>query len=252
MATITNRITSKDMRVEFIPYGTEQNHVVTLGYTGSGSGSGTFKLRVNGQLTGSITVASGAVAATALSTALTGLKNPDGTAMVASTDFEITGTNTPLSVEFKGKNANRYFVIRIEDMAITGGEVYLDTTQIGAGEIVLSADMSSFDYTISTSGVDVTAISEVEEAMLAVKSSMTFSLSMYNATQDYLYVLGDEILYGTLTVYPRGLGSGLPYFSFYAMKEEYGESYPDHEKVEISISGRRVGAMIVPFGAVQA
>lgn len=251
MAGYTNRITSKDMRVEFLPNGVAQNHIFVLGISG-GSASGNFKLRVNGQLTPTIAVTGGAATAANVSSALATLKNPDGTAMVASTDFEITGTNTPLTIEFKGKNAQRYFVIRVEDSTLgTTGTVYLQTTQQGAGLIVLSADMSSFDYSLSTDSVDVTAISEVETNMLGVKTDMTWSLSMYNASQDYLYVLGSEILYGTITVYPRGLGSGYEYFSFNTLKEEFSETYPDHEKVEINISGRRVGAMVIPFGAKQ-
>lgn len=252
MASFSNRITSEKLRVEFTPYGdTPRNHLFTVGVQGA-SAAGTFKLSVNGMVTSAITVTAGAFAATALSTALAGLKNPDGTAMVADTDFSITGTTTPLAVEFEGKNAKRTFFIKIVEESITGGSVFITAETFGGDTLVLSAEASAFDYSITTDNVDVTSLSDFETTMIAVKSSMSANLSMFNASQDYLYILRAEHLWGLMTVYPVGLGSGLEKFSFYLLKSEFSETFPDHEKVEISLAGDRIGAMVVPFGTKQA
>lgn len=252
MTIFTNRITSKDIRVELIPYGdTPRNHLFTVGVKGA-SAAGTFKLSVNGMVTSAITVTAGAFASTALSTALGGLKNPDGTAMVADTDFTITGTTTPLAVEFKGKNAKRTFFIKIVEENITGGSVYITDEIMGGDVVVLSAEASSFDYSVTTDNVDVTSIADFETSMIAVKSSMSFNVSLFNALQDYLYVLKAEHLWGVMTVYPVGLGEGKEYFSFVFLKSEFSETFPDHEKVEITLAGDRIGAMVVPFGTKQA
>src|SRR5688572_6293554 len=113
MPTYTSRITSKDIRIEFLPTGVVATHVQHLYFSEDVSG-GTFKLRVNGELTANITFS--ATAATFVASINSALDTILGAGLLVasggdSNDITLTGASTAL---------NRYFVITSEDEALTG------------------------------------------------------------------------------------------------------------------------------------
>lgn len=239
----TQRITSKDIRIEFLPRGAVATHVQKL-YFDAGVSGGTFKLRVNGILTAAITYSD--TAATLVSNINSALDAILGSGLLvatgaASTEVTLTGASTAL---------NRYFVISFEAVSLTGGADPVYQTEVitqGAETIVLSAEASSFSHDVKTETVDVTAISEYNENKIAVKESMTFEIDLFNSQQTWLYVLRAQNQFGTFTVYPTGKLPNHRVFSFSGLIEGVSDEYPDHEKVEINISGSRIGAMILPF-----
>lgn len=243
-----NRITSKDIVVEWLPCGKVQAHIQHLRFYSTVS-AGTFKLWVNGHVTAAITYSSTtATLLTSINSALDALPN------LANGDIVATGTdNTNITLT---SITSKFFVIKVVDDALTGNttsnpNVTTDVSQQGSEVIRLSAELSSFGYEVQTDTVDMTSISEYEGKTQAVKETMSFDLMMYDAQQDWLYAVQAGYT-GLITVYKTGkVANGKnTYFSFNALLENVGKDFPDHEKVEMNISGSRVGAMVVPFDTI--
>lgn len=243
---VTNRLTSKDVRIEFTPCSlVAAAHDVDLLFHADVTG-GTFKLRINGELTGAITFSdTDATLDTNIGNAITALSLTGITFTVSTT----TDT-TSLTV-----SQSKFIRIVLEDNQLTGNATadpdysFTLNTQ-GSEVVVLSGELTQFSYEESTDTVDVTAISELEATEIAVKSSMSFDATIYDANEDFtLYMLksGENGLY---TVYKEGKVVGKEVFAFTGLAESVGKELPDHEKIEISLSGMRQGAMSIPFGSI--
>ncbi len=247
MATVTNRITSKDIVIKYIPNFAEDTHVETFNFpTATG---GTFRLRVNGELTDAITYS--ATPATLVSNIQAKIDLLDR--QVDATDPALTVAGSALTAITLTGDADGFFEFRVESSALTGGTVgdeitHLTTTQ-GSLSITISAQASSFETEESVDTVDVTAISEYEETVIPVKSSMTFSVNLFEANEDWQIAVRAGNM-GTFYVYEQGVVTGRKYFAFKALIESVSKSFPDHEKVEFTISGRRIDEMVVPFNSV--
>lgn len=243
----TDRFTSKDLLVQIRPCAdVDQVHIEVLSFHADVA-AGTFKLRVNGELTAAITYND--TIATLLTNINTALDNLDG---LAAGELEATGTL--VSAVTITSDTEKYYVISIEEDALTGNtsdepNVSKVVTQQGTTLYTLSSQISAFGYEESVDTVEVTAISEYEATEIPVKSMMTWNASVFEANEAWKHAVfaGQS---GLMYVYPRGKVVGRPYFVFRALIEKVGVEFPDHDVVEATFDGQRQGAMIVPFNSI--
>lgn len=245
----SGRFTSKDIVIQYLPCGAEGNHVQELIFNATG---GTFKLRVNGFETASITYnATVATFLTSINAALDALPNLDPADIVASGAASSHITLTAAA-------DLGWFTIVVSTDALTGNltadpNVSTHITTQGSKLYTLSAQVSKFDFEVSTDVVDATAISEYETTELPVKESMTFDLSLYKAREDWTMAVRSGKR-GIMYVYEQGkVADGAhEFFAFWALFDKVSVSFPDHELVEADMSGVRQGAMVVDFGSIYA
>lgn len=245
----TDRYTSKDLLVQFMPCGVvEQNHVAHLLFQASLS-AGTFKLRINGEETAAITYSdTGATLLTSINTAVAAL---DG---IGATEIVATGTNLDVILTSDAVLGMKYYVIVISNDSLVGNtsadpSVTINTTQQGTTLYTLSTQISAFGFEESVDTVEVTAISEYEATEIPVKSTMTWNASIFDAQEAWKHAVyaGQT---GIMWVYPKGKVVNNRYFAFRALIEKAGTEFPDHDVVETTIDGQRQGAMVVPFNSI--
>jgi hypothetical protein len=243
----TTRLTGKDLLLQWLTNGAAAIHVQHIYFNSTLSG-GTFKLRVNGELTAAITFsATAATLVTNINTALDNLPNLEAGDIVASgsavTDITLTATGY----------GNGFLAILVDEQseALTGNttadpDYTTRVTTIGAALVSLSADASKFSFESSAETVDVTPLSQTEREYLVVADGAKFDISLYKAqTQEFARELtaGSE---GWLYVYPEGKVVGKEYYVINAILESNKEDIPDHAVIELNIAGMRSGAFIVP------
>lgn len=240
------RITSKETYVEFKAgrSSAEQPHIQKL-YFNDTITSGTFKLRVNGYLTGAITFsATEATLITNVDNALDALSN------LSASQIALTGTDVQ-DMTLTG-NANEYhrIIVDADSQALVGNtttnpDLTTEVTQVGGAWTALSADMSEFQYEESAETTDVTGLSEEEQEVLVTKSSCSYSLSLYEANQSWAYQIhqGQE---GRIRVFNQGKVSGKKYLEMECLIESVSGNTPDHDVLEKEVSGMRQGAWISP------
>lgn len=242
------RFTSKDILIQYLPCGVEQEHIQHLRFHADVS-AGTFKLRVNGELTAAITFsATIATLLTNINTALDALSNLE--------DGEIVATGASIAdVTLTGADPKFYLIV-VEDDELTGNtssdpNVTTDVTQQGAALVTLSAQVKTFSYELTTDTTEVTAISEYEVTEIPTKESMTFDIAIYSAEEDWLWSVQAGYR-GIFYVYPSGkVNDGAHrYFAFWGLITKLSEDFPDHDVVEKSISGVRQGAMVIPLNSL--
>lgn len=249
MATCTianGRYTSKDIVIQYLPCGEANAHIQHLYFHADVDG-GTFKLRVNGIETAAITFSgTPATDVAAINSALD--------AILTAGDIVATGTD---QADFTlTASANGWYTILISDDSLTGNtstdpNLTTEVTTQGSKLYTLSAQVSDFNYEVTVDTTEVTAISEYEMTEIPVKESMTFDLSLFDATEDWKPAVQPGYR-GIMSVYPKGKVVGNPYFEFWALFSKAGVKYPDHDVVEASMSGVRQGAMVTPFDSVYA
>lgn len=242
---LTNRITSKDIVIEFLPgsAGLVQAHIETLAFA-TGISAGTYKLRINGKLTAAITF--NATIATHLTAINAALDATLGAAVIVA-----SGASNAL-ITLTAATAKWYTILQ-DSVALTGNsttdpDITQNVTTLGAALVRISTEISKFSYEEKSNTVDVTAISEANATEIPVKNEMTFSASIYEAVQDWPFLFSGQT--GIYYVYDQGKVTGKHWFSFRGVLDGVSKEYPDHEKVELKLSGKRQGAMIVPFGSV--
>ena len=245
MATLSNvspRITTNELLIQYLPCGVAQVHKQRLDFQTTVS-AGTFKLRVNGELSAAITFDDTvATLITSITTALTALPNLSATTIVP--------TGTKVEEMLLTSAESEFYVITVEEDALTGNsstdpnfQTYV--TQQGSRLYTLSGEMSDFDWEVSIEDTDVTPINQVERQKLAVATAASFNIMLYRTeAADFRYAMyeGSE---GWIYVYPRGKIIGREYFILPVILDSYKEKYPDHEKVDITIAGTRQGAWVV-------
>lgn len=240
------RFTSKDIVIQYLPCGVAADHVQHLLFQASVTG-GTFKLRVNGKETAAITYSdTAATLVSAINAALDAVTVAAGDIVAsgaASTDITLTA-DVGLG----------WFTIEISNDSLTGNtsadpSVTTVITTQGSKLYTLSAQISKFDYEETIDTTEVTALSEYEATEIPTKSSMTFTLSLYQCTEDWNLAVraGNR---GIMYVYEKGKVSGEKYFAFWALFDKASVTFPDHDVVEAEISGKRQGAMVVPFHSI--
>lgn len=248
---VTKRITSENLLLQWQPGNTvDASHIQDLIFDSAVDG-GTFKLWVNGEVTAAITMSpTPATLVTNINAALDALANLSAGDIVASgsdiVQIILTATGAPALLTF--------FRIQIMDGAETtltqgtpNDNIKLQTqvTTQGSALVTLSAQAQSFEWTLSAETVDVTPLSQRARIDLPVAETLECTLSLYK--QEALSV-GEEWVYsiyeganGVLTVYPEGKIVGKEHFSFVMLISSDNEKFPDHEKVDVEISGKRQG-----------
>ena len=242
--SITSRTTSKELRIEYLPNFAAAAHVEHWYFNTNVSG-GTFKVEVNGNLSAAITFS--ATAATLISNinaALDALPNLSAADIVASgsviTDITLTGA------------ASAYYriVLPAAELALTGNttdedDVVQEVTTQGSVMIDFTSEMIAYNDSLSIDTADMTAISEQAATEVFVKSMLDFDFSVFDADQSWLHIVQVEGACGTITVYPDGKIVGKRVYSFKALIKSVDRDEPDHDKVEVSISGCRVGEWLI-------
>lgn len=246
----TGRITSEEIRIEFFPrsdVAVPETHVQHL-YLDDAVDGGTFKLWVNGEVTASITW-NGTIATflASINTALDNLPN------LAAGEIVATGaSDADITLTASGDGYYRIFVFEdafTQTVPNTNEKIQTEVTTQGTEQIVLSAQASAFNYEAQAETVDMTAISEFDRIEVAVAMAVNFEISLYKAQETWEHAIYSGT-YGTFRVFPRGKIVGREYFQFRGLIETVGEDYPDHEKVERSISGMRQGDWHVPPASI--
>ena len=249
LETVSPRITTNELLVQYLPCGREALHIQQLLFNSNVDG-GTFKLRVNGELTTAITVTSTiATDIAAINAALDALPN------LAAGEIEATGTAlTDVTLTASAGN-ERWYTILIEDLLLTGNTTVdpdlqtVITTQ-GSTLYTLSGEMSDLDWEESIEDTDVTPINQFERIKLAVASVASFNLMLFRTVAaDFAQTLfeGAE---GWLYVFPRGKIAGRDYFIMPVIVDSYKEKFPDHEKVDVTVAGTRQGRFEVPPNSI--
>ena len=244
---ITSRLTSKDLVIQYLPCGVAATHVQHL-YFHADVTAGTFKLRVDGELTAAITFsATPATLITNIDAALDALPNLSAAEIASS-----GGAVTDMTLTASG---NGFYNILIEDIDSLTGNSTADpnlttaiTTQ-GSSLVTISSEISSFGFEASVETTDVTGISEFERTQIPVAEVVSFDMSVYKADQSWGQAV-KQGNWGTFYVYPEGKVVGNEIFAFNGLIESVGETYPDHEKVEKEISGMRNGPWVLEPGSV--
>ncbi len=168
-------------------------------------------------------------------------------------DITVTGSVLSAVTLTATQKGNFFFRILISDDSLTqliaNVNVKIATTVTTQGSIlaVLSAQATSFSWERSVEVVDVTAISEYDRTEIPTAEAVSFDLSLYKletGSEDWVHSVysGNN---GVLTVYPEGKTVGKEIYQMQVLIESVGEDYPDHEKVEMEISGMRQGAFLI-------
>lgn len=236
------RRTSEDTYVEYEPCGVLASpHVAHLVIAPDGTPSGTFKLWLNGVITGAITYnATPATLVTNIQTALDAAQNPDAFTVSNSGDIMI------LTADAVG-----YWKIKIiwEDTMTNVVDFYVDTITQGTQLFPLTGEVSKFNYQGSNNLIDVTALNEKDVWEITGNRSMTWELTVFEADQTWAHILFEDAQ-GVFTVYKTGKLPGSKYFSFRGLVDSYGEQFTQGEKLEITVSGVRQGKMLIPFESI--
>ena len=246
------RITSKDIHIEATPIGSEADECVfTLYFTPDSAAAitGTFRLWVDGLLTAPITYSSTVgTLATSVAAALNHA-SVLGAAAVTAADSAGDPGNVEIVFAATGYHAMKGITIEDDGDSTINASLRVHVNTQGTETFRIDAETSAFNFEESVDLVDMTAISEFETTEVAVKASASFELNLFEAQQDWAHVFygGANIIF---MVWETGKVPGSKYFAMQGVIDSYGKDFPDHEKVEITISGTRVGKMLIPFNTV--
>lgn len=246
MAQLTNRFTSKDILIQWLPCSdigdaVEAAHIQHLYFHDDVTG-GTFKLRVNGELTAAITYsATEATLITSVNAAL------DALSILGAGDLVLSGASTA-DMTLTGSDPY-YYEIYIEEDALTGNltsdpNVQTRVTTQGCSLVTLSTEISEFSFEGSVETVDVTAISEFERLEIPVAEAVSFDMSIFKTNSVWELSVRQGVS-GFLYIYPKGKIVGNEIFAFRALIDKVSESYPDHDIVEKQVTGVRQGAWLI-------
>lgn len=134
----------------------------------------------------------------------------------------------------------------------TGEALVIKALPTGGSEITITADYTAFSYTLTTDNVDVTAGSEYERSALETKEGMTWSIDVFDGNNAIWDAFTKGAKTGNMCVYERGVGTGLPCFSFNYLIDSADHSTGTDQASTLTVSGIRVGAMVTDFGFEQA
>lgn len=252
MAGLTNRFTSKDILIQWLPCGefgdAEAAHVQHL-YFHADVASGTFKLRVNGELTAAITYSD------TIATLLTNINNAlDGLPSLAAAEIVASGASVA-DVTLTGADPF-YYEILLEAVTLTGNtsddpDLQTRVTTQGCSRVTISTEISEFSFEGTAETVDVTGISQYARINIPVAEAVTWDMSIFKTNAVWERSVKQGIS-GILYVYPKGKIVGEEEIVFRALVETVGTNYPDHDIVEKTVSGSRQGDWIVPPDSVYA
>jgi len=253
--SVTSRITSEKLLLQWQPGSlVNATHIQDLIFDSAVDG-GTFKLWVNGEITAAITMsATPATLITNINAALDALANLTAGDIVASgtviTQITLTATGAGALLTF-------FRILIIEGaettltQTVTNDNIKLQTqvTTQGSALVTLSSQAQSFEWTLTAETVDVTPLSQRDRIDLPVAEALECTVSLYKqealaAGEEWVYSIYDGAN-GVMIVYPEGKIVGKEVFSFIMLVSTDGEKFPDHEVVDVEISGKRQGDFII-------
>lgn len=236
------RITSAGTYIEF-KHGegsADTTHVQALNFQADISG-GTFRLRVNGELTNDIAwTGTEATDVASINTALDALPSLEVGDLVCAGSDQTALTITGAS--------NGFYRIMLDPdtQALTGNtsaddDLITSVTTYGGVWIALSADTSEFNYEETAETVDVTGMSEEARQVVQVASTASISMSLYEANQAWASKIYSGVQ-GRVRVFNEGKVAGKKYLEAYVIIETVSGNNPDHDVIEKELSGMRQGA----------
>jgi len=154
-----------------------------------------------------------------------------------------SGSTTAITIE---SSEEKWYTIEKEhdDDPIT-----LQLVEQGAGEIDLTADAMTFDFTIDVKDTEGAAMNEFEDYPFPISSGANFTISMYRVkSAEWELPMAIEGLTALMTIYPTGNYSGNEVFAFNAEMNSLGDNFPFRDKIEVKLSGKRQGKMVIPRG----
>ena len=252
--------TNDFIRVEIVPV--DLGKPTTYNLNINGTPTGNFKMSVNGIETSNISLSGSAPTSSDVASALNGLSSVPGT------EFIVTGSVDDGFV-IKGSKAIRWVfgINHVSTATLSINGVYTDngllTSEIttsdadvivpqqGSKRISLTADLMSMKFGQKIKTTETAGLGELEDYPIHVGSSGTFSLSMYGTVVGkWLIPMSTEGLSGTLYWYPQGKAIGKTYSAMRAILDGFDEDLPFHEKIEVTITGTRQGALVAPRGTL--
>lgn len=238
------RVVSKDVVIEFRPGehkpGTNATHVQRLIFDTTVT-SGTYRLWINGVSTGAITFTTGAnTHRDAIDTAVEAVLGAASVVTAKISDYEFTITLAA---------ANVFVRFDIADDSLTGGKVVTRLTTAGGQTYVLEGSIKDVSIEETTDTTDTTPIGHYDSRDEATRRSATVSLNIYEATEAWTYALfgGNR---GLLTIWETGKVSGGKMVGMYVLLTDYSLTIPDHDKLEIALTGVKQGAYVYPIGTI--
>ena len=248
----STRITSEDIYVEFLPFSVAAPATAIWGLVFDlAVDGGTFKLWVNGETTAAITMTGTAVTDVAsINSALDALDNLAAGEIVASGAtidvIVLTATLAPSLLKY-------IKIIKKDDLLTQGTPNSNEKLQVtintqGTGWVRVSDELSAFDFEAAVDTVDLTTISEYFRTFKAVAEGLSGTASFYKDVVSATVVAVQLAMAagntGWLRIFPEGKLLGKEVISFEILIENFGEDYPDHEKVEQEASFMRLGEWI--------
>jgi hypothetical protein len=170
---------------------------------------------------------------------------------VESADISVSGSAGAFTVTAAGNLASKYNTLSVGAVSFDTGSIAVTVDTAGQGIVTLTGDFTNFSYNRQTDMADLTAGNGTARYEKPTIENMDWSLSIFQAKQSYVGVIQPQAT-GQMWVYPDGIGSGKPYFSFNAVIGGFNETYPFDDAIEIEMSGVRQGEMLIEVGSVQS
>lgn len=130
---------------------------------------------------------------------------------------------------------------QLEIVPYVGGPV---TERLAEGQL------SKFTYNEISAMVDKTGVNQKDEFMSEGRSSMTFSLTIFDLSDSLPEFLIYPSATGKFFVYEDEPITGVRYGSFYGIIENVTRNLVGGSAIEYTITGRRLGPPIKPFGSI--
>lgn len=137
-----------------------------------------------------------------------------------------------------------------EAQRFTGEKLVVKAVPTGGSELTLSGDFTAFSTDVKQDTVDTSAGNQKEKTELPTLEGMSWSLTAFNGDFD-TWTAFRTVATGVMTIYPQGIGDGLPYSSFNYVTTGRSNPTGNSKADELTISGDRTGAMIVDWDTAQ-
>lgn len=119
--------------------------------------------------------------------------------------------------------------------------------------VTITGDYTTFTQNTEMKIVEKTAGADTDASYNTTYKDGTSDLEYYDTgangvTIDTATAVGQS---GTLSVYPQGIGSGLPYFSYTATVTKQNWPFGFDKNTTVQVSFQKQGPMIAPIGSLQ-
>jgi len=133
---------------------------------------------------------------------------------------------------------------------LVGRDLVIIWTPTSGTATTISADFTTFSTSRTMDTADVTAGNERARYHKGTIEDMTWEMKILYSDQAYLDDVKPDTT-GSIEVRPEGTGAGKPMIKFNAIITDTNYSYPFDDRIEIDISGKRIGTMTNDVGSTQ-